>query len=117
MSTMRNSVQLIGRPGADPEIKTFDSNSKVARFRIAVSETRLNANNERVNNTQWFTVVAWNKMAERVAKVVKKGKRIAIEGELHNNDWKDNNGVSHSSTEIWLNDLLVIDWDSNEEGK
>ena len=52
MSTMRNSVQLIGRPGADPEIKTFDSNSKVARFRIAVSETRLNANNERVNNTQ-----------------------------------------------------------------
>ena len=56
-------------------------------------------------------------MAERVAKVVKKGKRIAIEGELRNNDWKDNNGVSHSSTEIWLNDLLVIDWDSNEEGK
>lgn len=117
MSTMRNSVRLIGRPGGDPEIKTFDKNSKMARFSIAVNETRLNANNERVTNTQWFSIVAWNKMAERIAKTVKKGNRIAIEGELRNNEWKDNKGGSHSSTEIWVSELLVIDWDNQESDK
>ena len=50
MSTMRNSVMLIGRPGAEPEIKTFNNNKK-ARFSLAVTENKKNANGEWVNDT------------------------------------------------------------------
>ena len=107
---MRNSVMLIGRPGAEPEMKTFN-NSKIARFRIAVNESRKNANGEWVNDTQWFPIVAWGPIADRVEKNVKKGKRIAIDGSLHNNEWTDDKGQRHYVTEVYVNDLFLIDWE------
>ncbi len=88
MSTMRNSVMLIGRPGAEPETRTFNDNRIVTRF----------------------TVVAWDKTAERVALAVKKGKQIAIDGTLRNNEWTDKNGQRHLSTEIHLNNFILLDW-------
>ena len=109
MSTMRNSVMLIGRPGAEPEVKNFSNNNTVARFRIAVNERRRNANNEWVDNTQWFPVVAWGNIAERVERNVKKGLQIAIEGSLRNNEWTDDKGQRHSNIEVWVNDLFLID--------
>ena len=108
MSTMRNSVMLIGRPGAEPEMRNFN-NSKIARFRIAINERRRNANNEWVENTQWFPIVAWGSVAERVERNVKKGQLVAIDGSLHNNEWTDDKGQRHSSTEVWIHDLFLID--------
>ena len=108
MSTMRNSVMLIGRPGAEPELKTFNS-SKKARFNIAVNERRKNANGEWVDNTQWFPVVAWGNAAERVMKIVQKGKQIALCGNLRNNEWTDDKGQRHSTTEVWISDLFPIE--------
>ena len=107
---MRNSVMLIGRPGAEPEVKNFNNNNKVARLRLAVTESKKNANGEWVNDTQWFPVVAWGAIANRVEKNVKKGKRIAVEGSLHNNEWTDKNGQRHLSTEIHLNNFILLDW-------
>ena len=110
MSTMRNSVMLIGRPGAEPEIKNFNNNSnKVARFRIAVNENHKNANGEWVSNTQWFPIVAWGSTADRVERIVKKGQMIAIDGSLRNNEWTDDKGQRHSTTEVWINDLFPIE--------
>ena len=109
MSTMRNSVTLVGRPGAEPEMRNLNNNSKVARFRLAVSENRRNANNEWVNDTQWFSVVAWGKTADQVENNVHKGLQVAIEGSLHNNEWTDEKGQRHSNTEIWIHELLPID--------
>ena len=114
MSTMRNSVMLIGRPGAEPETRTFNDNRIVTRFSLAVNETRRNANNEQVQDTQWFNVVAWDKTAERVALAVKKGKRIAIDGALRNNEWTDDKGQRHQSTEIRLNNFILLDWGREE---
>ena len=109
MSTMRNSVMLIGRPGAEPEVKNLSNNNKVARFSLAVDERRMNANREWVNNTQWFKIVAWGKTADRVENNVKKGLQIAIEGSLRNNEWTDDKGQRHTSTEFYVNDLFLID--------
>ena len=106
---MRNSVTLVGRPGAEPEVKSFNSNNKVARFRLAVDERRMNANREWVNDTQWFTIVAWGKTAERVENNVHKGMQVAVAGSLRNNEWTDDKGQRHSSTEIWIHDLMAID--------
>lgn len=108
MSTMRNLVMLIGRPGADPEVKNLNNNNKKARFNLAVAENYKNANDEWVNNTQWFPVVAWNKVAERVESQVKKGLQVSIEGSLHVNEWTDDKGQHHSTTEIWIDDFFVI---------
>ena len=115
MSTMRNSVMLIGRPGAEPETRTFNGNRVVARFNLAVNETRRNAKREQVKDTQWFTVVAWDKTAERVAQTVKKGRQIVIDGALRNNEWTDKNGQRHLSTEIHLNNFILLDW-GKEQG-
>ena len=109
MSTMRNSVMLIGRPGAEPEVKIFSNNNKVARFSLAVDERRMNANREWVNDTQWFRIVAWGKTAERVENNVKKGLQIAVEGSLRNNEWTDDKGQRHSNIEVLINDLFLID--------
>ena len=108
MSTMRNSVTLVGRPGAEPEMRNLSNNSKMARFRLAVSENRRNANNEWVNDTQWFSIVAWGATAERVQKNVKKGQQVAVEGRLRNNEWTDDKGSRHSSVEVWINELIPI---------
>ncbi len=109
MSTMRNSVMLIGRPGAEPEVKNLSNNNKVARFSLAVDERRMNANREWVNDTQWFRLVAWGKTAERVENNVKKGLQVAIEGSLRNNEWTDDKGQRHSNIEVLINDLFLID--------
>ena len=109
MSTMRNSVMLIGRPGAEPEVKNFNNNNKVARLRLAVTESKKNANGEWVNDTQWFNIVAWGRTAERIESNVKKGMQIGIAGSLRNNEWTDDKGQRHSTTEIWVNDLLLLE--------
>ena len=113
MSTMRNSVMLVGRAGAEPQIKEFNENKKVARFNIAVNESYKNDNNEWVNSTQWFPIVAWDKMAERVEAKVKKGCQVAIDGKLRVNEWTDDKGQRHSNTEIWIEDLMVIESKEN----
>ena len=114
MSTMRNSVMLIGRPGAEPEMKNASNNQKIARFRLAVNEGRKNANNEWVENTQWFSIVAFGYLADRVEKLVRKGKQVAVEGSLRNNDWTDQNGIRHSTTEIWISDLFPIELERSQ---
>ena len=100
---------LIGRPGAEPEVKNLSNNNKVARFSLAVDERRMNANREWVNDTQWFRLVAWGKTAERVENNVKKGLQVAIEGSLSNNEWTDDKGQRHSNIEVLINDLFLID--------
>ena len=109
MSTMRNSVMLVGRPGADPEVKNLNNEKKVARFNLAVSDNYKNANGEWVNDTQWFSIVAWGKVADRAESQVKKGLQVAIDGSLHTNEKTDDKGQRHSNIEIWIDDFFVID--------
>ncbi|MGK0127855.1 MAG: single-strand DNA-binding protein, partial [Candidatus Azotimanducaceae bacterium] len=80
MSTLRNKVQLIGNLGNNPEIITLESGKKLAKFSIATNESYKNAQGEKVQNTEWHNVVAWNATAEIVEKYLEKGKEIAIEG-------------------------------------
>ncbi|MDR0968984.1 MAG: single-stranded DNA-binding protein [Lentimicrobiaceae bacterium] len=111
MSTMRNSVQLIGRPGNDPEVKTFENDRTVARFTLATNDYYYNQKGERIDDTQWHNIVAWGKIAETVQKLVKKGKLIAIEGKLTNRTWEDKDKKSHQITEIILNEIITLEKD------
>lgn len=113
MSNMRNSVSLMGRPGADPVIKNINSEQKMATFRLAVDDYKTNANGERVPNTQWFSIVAWGPLADSVMKLIHKGKKVMVSGSLHNNEWTDDKGLKHYNLEIFLNDFLVLEWPEN----
>ena len=73
MNTLRNKVQLIGNLGNNPEIINLESGKKLAKFSIATNESYKNAMGEKVTDTQWHNIIAWNKTAEIIENYVSKG--------------------------------------------
>ena len=113
MGTLENSVQLIGRTGADPEIKTV-ANRKFVRFSLATNDYYYNENHELEQSTSWHNIVAWGKIADQAEKFIKKGKRIALEGRLRTRIY-EKDGKKNYFTEITMNEFLMIDRTSNDE--
>ena len=107
MNNMRNSVQLIGHLGVDPEVKTFD-NSRMAKLSLATSEKYKNGDGELVENTQWHNVIAWGKTAEIAEKYLKKGQEVAIRGKLQTRQYGDKDGNKRYMTEVVCNELLML---------
>ena len=108
MNKLRNKVQLIGNLGADPIIKSFDNNKSQARFSIATSETYKDKSGEKITDTQWHNVVAWDHHAKMIEQFVKKGNEIAIEGKLVHRSFEDKEGITRYITEIIVNDILML---------
>ena len=108
MNTLRNKVQLIGNLGNDPEIITLESGKKLAKFSMATNETYKNNKGEKITDTQWHNVVAWNNTAEIVEKYLEKGKEIAIEGKLTSRSYDDKDGNKRYITEVVCNELLML---------
>lgn len=108
MNTLRNKVQLIGNLGSTPEIITLDSGKKLAKFSIATNESYKNAQGEKITETQWHHLIAWNKTAEIVEKYLEKGKEIAIEGKLTSRSYDDKEGNKKYITEVVVNELLML---------
>ncbi len=108
MSTLRNRVQLIGHLGHDPEIKTLESGKKLARFTLATNETYKNAEGQKTEETTWHNIVAWNGSAEIASKFLAKGKEVCIDGRITYRTYTDKNGVQKGSTEIVVNELLLL---------
>ena len=106
MKSLRNSVQLIGRLGKDPEVKSF-SNSKKASFSIATTDTYKNQKGEKIEDTQWHNIVIWGKLAGVAEKYLKKGQEVAVEGKLIHRVY-ETNGEKRYITEINVNDLVML---------
>jgi single-strand DNA-binding protein len=108
MSTLRNKVQLIGHVGNDPEIKTFDGGKKLAKLNVATNESYKNEKGEKVEETQWHSLIAWGKTADIIEKYVVKGKEIAIEGKLTHRSYEDKNGEKRYITEVVIDELMLL---------
>jgi len=108
MANLRNSVQLIGRLGRDPEVKTFDSGKKLATFSIATSSTYRNQKGEKVEETQWHNLVLWDKLADIASQYLKKGSEVAVEGKLVHRSYETSAGEKRYITEISVNDLVML---------
>ena len=106
MKSLRNSVQLIGRLGKDPEVKSFNDRKK-ATFSIATSDTYKNQKGEKVEDTQWHNVLIWGSLANIAEKYLKKGNEVAVEGNLVHRVY-DANGEKRFMTEISVNDLVLL---------
>ena len=108
MSTLKNNVQLIGRLGKDPEIRTFDSGKKQASFTIATNETYKNQKGEKVEDTQWHNLVIWGKLADVAGQYLKKGSEIAVQGKLTYRSYETSGGEKRYVTEISVDDLVML---------
>ncbi|KAF9659012.1 MULTISPECIES: single-stranded DNA-binding protein [Tenacibaculum] len=108
MNALKNRVQLIGNLGNTPEIITLDSGKKLAKFAIATNETYKNAQGEKITDTQWHNIVAWNKTAEIIEKYLEKGKEVMIEGRLTSRYFEDKEGNKRYITEVVCNELLML---------
>lgn len=106
MKSLRNSVQLIGRLGKDPEVKNFNDRKK-AFFTMATSDSYKNQKGEKVEDTQWHNVVIWGSLADIAEKYLKKGNEVAVEGKLIHRVY-ESNGEKRFVTEINVNDLVLI---------
>lgn len=109
MSNLSNRVNLIGNLGKDPEIKNFDGQGKLARLSLATSDSYTNKEGEKVTDTQWHNVVAWNGLAGIAEKYLKKGSKIAVGGRIATRSYEAENGDKRYMTEIVANELLMLD--------
>ncbi|NJY63249.1 single-stranded DNA-binding protein [Salinimicrobium sp. CDJ15-81-2] len=108
MSTIKNHVQLIGNVGQEPTITNLENGKKVARFSLATNEYYKSEKGEKVQNTEWHTVVAWGKTAEIIEKYTGKGKEIGISGKLKSCSYEDNDGIKRYVTEVEANEILLL---------
>ena len=113
MYALKNKVQLIGNLGNAPEVRTLDGGKKMAKFSIATNETYRNSKGEKVTETQWHNMIAWGKVAEIAEKYLTKGKEVVVEGKLVNRNYTDKDGNKKYSTEVQVNELLLV----GEKGK
>jgi len=105
MAGSLNKVLLIGRLGADPEIKQMVNGKSVARLSIATSNTWKDKNTgEKKEKTEWHRIVIFNEGLVNVVKqYVKKGAQVYIEGQLTTRKWRDEKaGIDKYSTEVVL---------------
>lgn len=108
MNALRNRVQLIGRLGQDPEIRTLESGKKVAHFTLATNENYKSADGSKMEGVTWHNIVAWNGLAELSSKYLMKGKEICIEGRINYRSYNDKNGIQKNVTEIVASEMLLL---------
>ena len=109
MARLENRVQLIGNLGTKPELKTLDSGKQVAKLKLATNGQYVNDKGEKVEDTQWHTLVAWGKTAEIADRYLDKGSRVAVEGRLKYNTYEDKEGNKRYFTEVVVGQLLLLD--------
>jgi single-strand DNA-binding protein len=121
MNSLKNRVTLIGNLGQDPETKTTESGKKVTRFTMATNDGYKNADGQKISETTWHNIVAWNGLSDIAERFLKKGKEVAVEGRIVYRSYEDKKGLTKNITEIVLNDLLLLrsgkDQAKDEEGQ
>lgn len=104
-----NKVMLIGNLGADPEMRYTANGNAVTTFNVAVNRTYSGQDGERKEETEWFTVVTWNKLAETCSQFLQKGRRAYVEGRLQTRSWDGQDGQRRYKTEVIANTVLFLD--------
>ncbi len=101
-----NSVTLLGNLGADPELKVTPSGQAILKLRLATTESYLDKENTRQERTEWHSVTVFNKRAEGLAKILKKGERILVLGGIRTSSY-EKDGEKRYRTEIVANNILL----------
>lgn len=108
MSNDINSVFIIGRLTAAPELRYTSGGSPVANFTVA-NNREYKVNGEKKQFVSFVPCIAWNKLGEIIAKYCKKGQRVGIEGRLQQRSWEDQSGQKRSSFEIVVDNFQFLE--------
>ena len=104
-----NKMMVIGNVGTDPEMRYTPNGNPVTSFRLATGRTYTTSDGERREETEWFTIVSWNQLAEQCNQYLLKGRRVYVEGRLKSNNWTGQDGQARFSNEIIANRVLFLD--------
>ncbi len=101
MKTINNNVRLIGNLGQDPELKEIGNGGKLVKFSVATNDYyKDKTSGEFVTNTQWHNVVMWGYLAEKASKKLRKGAKVAVDGQLQYRTFEDESGNKKYYTQI-----------------
>lgn len=104
-----NKMLVIGNVGTDPEMRYTPNGNPVTSFRLATNRRYTTGEGEQREETEWFTISAWNRLAELCNQYVTKGMRIYVEGRLKSDSWTGNDGETRFRMEITANDVRFLD--------
>ncbi|MDA0768711.1 MAG: single-stranded DNA-binding protein [Chloroflexi bacterium] len=104
-----NKMIAIGNVGTDPEMRYTPNGNPVTSFRLATGRSYTASDGERKQETEWFTVVAWNQLAEQCNQFLAKGRRVYVEGRIKSNTWTGQDGQSRFRNEIIANRVIFLD--------
>ncbi len=106
---MVNKVILVGNVGIDPEVRSLENGTKVARVRLATTERIFDRQaNETKEHTEWHTITLWRGLADVVDRYVHKGSQIYVEGRLRTREWTDKDGNKRYTTEILADSMNLL---------
>jgi len=109
MMASLNKIMLIGNVGTDPEMRFTPNGNPVTSFRIATNRVYTASDGERKKETEWFTIVAWQKLAESCNQSLTKGQRVYVEGRLRTSTWEGQDGQKRSRVEVVADRVLFLD--------
>jgi len=104
-----NKVMLIGNLTRDPELRYTPTGAAVCTIGLATNRGWTTESGERKEETEFHRVIAWNKLAELCSQLLAKGRKIYVEGRLRTNTWQTADGTQRSSTEIVIEDMIILD--------
>jgi len=105
---MSAKVTIIGNLGRDPETRINANNTFIANFSIAVNNKRKTATGEEIKKTDWYNITATGKQAQTIAKNVRKGEQLYVEGRQTFNDWTDREGNARRTIEVFMQDFQFM---------
>lgn len=114
MARSLNKVQLIGNLTRDPELRYTPQGTAVCTFGLATNRTWTTDNGDKKDEAEFHKIVAWNKLGELCSQLLSKGRKVYVEGRLATRSWTGQDGVQKSTTEIVIDDMIILD--SKKEG-
>ncbi|HCR35630.1 hypothetical protein A2130_00910 [Candidatus Woesebacteria bacterium GWC2_33_12] len=104
-----NKVQLIGNLTRDPELKYTGTGMAVCSFTVATNRSWTTDSGEKKDEADFTRIVSWNKLAEICGQLLKKGRKVYVEGRLSNRSYQDKEGVTKYISEVVINDMILLD--------
>ncbi len=108
-----NRVTIIGNVGGEPEMRFIPNGKPVTSFSVATNWVYATPEDERKQETEWFNVVAWNRLAEQCNQFLAKGRLVYAEGRLRTRTWEGQDNRQHSRTEVIANRVIFLDRQSS----
>jgi single-strand DNA-binding protein len=105
---MLNKIMLIGNLGRDPEMNYTQNGTALTKFSLAVSRSYKTSSGDKRDETEWFNIVAWDKLAELCNQYLHKGNKVYIEGRISQRKYTDRDGIQRTAVEVVASDMEIL---------